>query len=157
MFPVSQSLLKLNIHCKFSLFLKLCYDSMKNLICPLCSCVSICEMWVMLLVSIMLINVFLKTALRFAFHVYYLHTLIHSLVAQLVKNLTAMQETWVRSLVQKIPWRREYLPLYLSGRRVHCPLCSGWGEGLDNVSTPQIGSSWRAAMQLSYPDILRSF
>ena len=110
MFPVSQSLLKLNIHCKFSLFLKLCYDSMKNLICPLCSCVSICEMWVMLLVSIMLINVFLKTALRFAFHVYYLHTLIHSLVAQLVKNLTAMQETWVRSLVQKIPWRRERLP-----------------------------------------------
>ena len=58
----------------------------------------------------MLINVFLKTALRFAFHVYYLHTLIHSLVAQLVKNLTAMQETWVRSLVQKIPWRRERLP-----------------------------------------------
>ena len=49
----------------------------------------------MLLVSIILINVFLKTALRFAFHVYYLHTLIHSLVAQLVKNLPAMQETWV--------------------------------------------------------------
>jgi len=46
----------------------------------------------------MLINVFLKTALRFAFHVYYLHTLIHSLVAQLVKNLPAMQESWVRSL-----------------------------------------------------------
>lgn len=30
-------------------------------------------------------------------------------------------------------------------------LCSGWGEGLDNVNTPQIGSSWRAAMQLGYP------
>ena len=47
--------------------------------------------------------------------------------------------------------------LYLSGRRVHCPICSGLGEGLDNVNTPQIGSSWRAAMQLGYPDILHSF
>ena len=33
-----------------------------------------------------------------------------SLVAQQVKNLPAMQETWVRSLVGKIPWRRERLP-----------------------------------------------
>ena len=33
-----------------------------------------------------------------------------SLVAQLVKNLPAMQETWVQSLVGKIPWRRERLP-----------------------------------------------
>ena len=34
-----------------------------------------------------------------------------SLVAQLVKNLPAMLETWIRSLVGKIPWRRERLPL----------------------------------------------
>jgi len=33
-----------------------------------------------------------------------------SLVAQLVKNLPAMQETWVRSLVGKILWRKERLP-----------------------------------------------
>ena len=33
-----------------------------------------------------------------------------SLVAQLVKNLPAMWETWVRSLGWKIPWRRERLP-----------------------------------------------
>jgi len=33
-----------------------------------------------------------------------------SLVALLVKNLSAMQETWVRSLGWKIPWRRERLP-----------------------------------------------
>ena len=33
-----------------------------------------------------------------------------SLVAQLVKNLPAMRETWVRSWVGKIPWRRERLP-----------------------------------------------
>ena len=33
-----------------------------------------------------------------------------SLVAQLVKNLPAMRETWVRSLGWKIRWRRERLP-----------------------------------------------
>ena len=33
-----------------------------------------------------------------------------SLVAQLVKNPPAMQETWVQSLVRKTPWRRERLP-----------------------------------------------
>ena len=33
-----------------------------------------------------------------------------SLVTQLVKNPPAMQETWVRSWVGKIPWRRERLP-----------------------------------------------
>ena len=32
-----------------------------------------------------------------------------SLVAQLVKNPSAMQETWVRSLGWKIPWRWERL------------------------------------------------
>ena len=32
-----------------------------------------------------------------------------SLVAQLVKNPPAMWETWVQSLVCKIPWRREWL------------------------------------------------
>ena len=40
-----------------------------------------------------------------------------SLEAQTVKNLPAMQETWVPSLVRKIPWRREWLPtpVFLSG------------------------------------------
>ena len=33
-----------------------------------------------------------------------------SLVAQQVKNPPAMQKTWVRSLVRKIPWRRKRLP-----------------------------------------------
>ena len=34
------------------------------------------------------------------------------LVAQVIKILSAMQETWVRSLsqVRKIPWRREWQP-----------------------------------------------
>ena len=33
-----------------------------------------------------------------------------SLVAQLVKNLPAMQKTRVRSLGKKIPWRRKWQP-----------------------------------------------
>ena len=33
-----------------------------------------------------------------------------TLVAQLVKNLPAMWETWVHSWVGKIPWRKEQLP-----------------------------------------------
>ena len=33
-----------------------------------------------------------------------------SLVAQTVKNLPAMWETWVESLVWKIPWRRALQP-----------------------------------------------
>ena len=32
------------------------------------------------------------------------------LVAHMVKNLPALQETWVRSLVRKIPWKREWQP-----------------------------------------------
>ena len=39
------------------------------------------------------------------------------LMAQLVKNMPAMRETWVQSLVGKIPWRRERLstPVFWPG------------------------------------------
>ena len=33
-----------------------------------------------------------------------------SLVAQMVKNLPAMRETWVDPWVGKIPWRKAWLP-----------------------------------------------
>ena len=33
-----------------------------------------------------------------------------SLVAQRVKNPPVMRDTWVQSMDQKIPWRRERLP-----------------------------------------------
>ena len=38
-------------------------------------------------------------------------------VAQMVKNLPAMQETWVQSLGQEDPWRREWqlTPVFLPG------------------------------------------
>ena len=38
------------------------------------------------------------------------HNLLCSLIAQLVKNLPAMQETWFNSWVRKISWRRDRLP-----------------------------------------------
>ena len=40
-----------------------------------------------------------------------------SLVAQKVKNLPAVQETWVDPRVRKIPWRREWqpTPVFLPG------------------------------------------
>ena len=40
-----------------------------------------------------------------------------SLVAQMVKNLPAMRETWVPSLGQEDPWRREWqpTPVFLPG------------------------------------------
>jgi len=40
-----------------------------------------------------------------------------SLVAQMVKNEPATQETWVQSLVRKIPWRRKWqaTPIFLPG------------------------------------------
>ena len=65
-----------------------------------------------------------------------------SLVAQLVKNLPAMQETWVWSLGWKIPWRRDWLstpvfwPVEFHGvakRRTqlsHFPFTWRWMSGL---------------------------
>jgi hypothetical protein len=40
-----------------------------------------------------------------------------SLVAQMLKNLPAIKEIRVQSLVRKIPWRREWLstPVFLPG------------------------------------------
>ena len=51
-----------------------------------------------------------------------------SLVAQLVKNLPAVQETWVKSLGWEMPWRRERLstPVFWPGE-FH-ELCSPWGH-----------------------------
>ena len=51
-----------------------------------------------------------------------------SLVAQLVKNLPAMRETWVRSWVGKIPWRRERLPTPVFWPGEFQGLYSPWGH-----------------------------
>ena len=57
----------------------------------------------------------------------YLQEVGASPVAQLVKNLPAMQETWVWSWIGKIPWRRERLltPVFWPGE-FH-GLYSSWG------------------------------
>ena len=51
-----------------------------------------------------------------------------SLVAQLVKNLPAIRETWVLSLVRKIPWRRERLPTPVFWPGIFHGLHSPWGQ-----------------------------
>ena len=49
-----------------------------------------------------------------------------SLVAQLVKNLTAIQETLVQFLSREVPWRREQLPTPIFWLEFH-GLYSPWG------------------------------
>ena len=57
-----------------------------------------------------------------------------SLVAQVTKNLPAMWETWVQSLVGTIPWRRERLPTPVFWPREFHGLYSPWGhEELDTT------------------------
>ena len=49
---------------------------------------------------------------------YLKEVLTASLMAQIVKNLPEVQETWVWSLQGKIPWRREWhpTPVFLPGK-----------------------------------------
>ena len=51
-----------------------------------------------------------------------------SLVAQLVKNMPAMQESWIQSLVGKIPWKRERLPTPVFWPGEFHGLYSPWGR-----------------------------
>jgi len=61
-------------------------------------------------------------------------------VAQLVKNLPAMQETWVRSWVGKIPWRREGLPTPVFWPGEFHGLYSPWGRK-DSDTTERLSLS----------------
>ena len=58
-----------------------------------------------------------------------------SLVAQLVKNLPAVQETWVQSWVGKIPWRRERLPSPVFWPGEFQGLYSPWGHKIRHCMT----------------------
>ena len=60
-----------------------------------------------------------------------------SLVAQIVKNRPAMQETWVWSRVRKIPWRREWQPTpeFLSGEFHGQRSLAGYIHGVSNSQT----------------------
>ena len=62
-----------------------------------------------------------------------------SLVVQMVRNLPAMWETWVRFLGRKIPWRREWQPTLVSW-----PGESPWTEepgGLQSMGSQRVGMS----------------
>ena len=54
-------------------------------------------------------------------------------VAQLVMNPPAMQEDWVRSLVGKIPWRREQLPTLVFLPR---------GFTVQSTGSQRVGHDW---------------
>ena len=61
-------------------------------------------------------------------------------MAQMVKNLPVMQETWVSPWVGKIPWRRAWqpTPLFLPGE-------SPWTEGpggLQSMGSQRVGHDW---------------
>ena len=71
---------------------------------------------------------YLQTSLRNVKEQYSHHPIIASLVAQLVKNSPAMQETpCFNSWVGKIPWRREQLPTPVFWPREFHGLYSPWG------------------------------
>ena len=55
-----------------------------------------------------------------------------SLVAQLVMNPPAVQETWVQSLGWEDPWRREKLPIPVFWPEEFQGLCSPWGRRVSN-------------------------
>ena len=63
-----------------------------------------------------------------------------SLVVQSVKNLPAMQKTWVRSLGWEDPWRRAWqpTPVFLPGES---PWTDGPG-GLQSTGSQRIGHDW---------------
>ena len=63
-----------------------------------------------------------------------------SLMAQMVKNLPAMRDTWVWSLVGKVPWRRAWQPI-----PVFWPGESPWTEEpgrLQSIELQRVGHDW---------------
>ena len=87
-----------------------------------------------------------RTRLHFHFHL--LQYSWASLVAQLVKNLPAVQETWVQSLGWKDPWRRESLPTTVFWPAEFHGLCSPWGHK-ESDTTEQL-SLWNLIDFLDY-------
>ena len=66
------------------------------------------------------------------------------IVAQLVKNLPAIQETLVQFLGQEDPWRRERLSIPVFWPGEFRGLCSPWGhKELDTTEWPSLTSLGR--------------
>ena len=72
-----------------------------------------------------------------------------SMLAQMVKTLPAMQETWVRSLGQEDPWRRKWqpTPVFLNGKSHGWRSLAGyspWGhKESDTTERLHFNSSWK--------------
>ena len=69
-----------------------------------------------------------------------------SQVAQMVKNLTVMQEAWVRSLVGKIPWRRKWLPtpVFLPGNSMD----RGVWRAIQSMGLQRVRHDWETNIHI---------
>ena len=63
-----------------------------------------------------------------------------SLMAQMVKNLPAMRDTWVWSLVGKVPWRRAWqpIPVFWPGESP----CTEMPGRLQSMELQRVGHDW---------------
>ena len=77
-----------------------------------------------------------------------------SLVTQLVKNLPAMQETWVRSLDWKILWRGEKLPTPVFWPGEFRGLYSPWARK-ESDTTKRLSLSRLTESQMIGPEVGR--
>ena len=64
-----------------------------------------------------------------------------SLVAQTVKHLSTMWETWVRSLGQEVPWRRKWQPT-----PVLLPRKSHGRRNLVSMGLQRVGHDWATSL-----------
>ena len=70
-----------------------------------------------------------------------IHWCSASLVAQMVKHLSTMQETWVRSLGQEVPWRRKRQPT-----PVLLPRKSHGRRSLVSMGSQRVGHDWATSL-----------
>ena len=67
------------------------------------------------------------------------------LVAQMVKHLSTMWETWVQSLGQEVPWRRKWQPT-----PVLLPRKSHGRRSLVSMGSQRVGHDSATSLSLSY-------
>ena len=67
-----------------------------------------------------------------------------SLVAQMVKHLPTMWETWVQSLGWEVPWRRKWQPT-----PVHLPRKSHGWRSLVSTGSQRVGHDWATSLHFT--------
>ena len=75
-----------------------------------------------------------------------------SLVAQTVKCLSTMWETWVRSLGQEVPWRRKWQPT-----PVLLPRKSHGRRSLVSMGSQRVGHDWATSLSFFLSSFYRGF